>query len=292
MGALRYAVHAYAWTTSWSDATLGLIDHAKTLGFDLIEIPLMELEKVSPGRISERLRAAGLGVCTSTACSEASDITAEEEASRQRGVEYLEACVRATAAMGGTSFSGVIYSAIGRRIDGIPGEQYWQRAADGLRRVARTARELGVTISIEPINRYETFLVNTCEQALRLREMINEPNVGIHLDAYHMNIEEDDFYAPTKMAAPFLRHYHLSESHRGIPGRGTVDWEGIYRALGESSYRGIVGLESFIEVSPAMQAATCIWRSLAPSSDVLLSEGLKFLKGLEAKHYGGSNTGR
>jgi len=285
MGALQYAVHAYAWTSSWSDATLGLIDHAKGLGFDLIEIPLMEIEAVSPERIRKRLQAAGLGVCTSTACSEATDITAEDERTRQRGVEYLEACVRATATMGGTSFSGVIYSAIGRRISGIPGEEYWQRAAEGLRHVARTARTLGVTISIEPINRYETFLINTSDQALRLRAMIDEPNVGIHLDAYHMNIEEEDFYAPTKKAMPYLRHFHLSESHRGIPGRGTVDWEGIYRALGESSYRGVVGLESFVEVSPAMQAATCIWRPMASSSDVLLSEGLRFLKALEEKHY-------
>ena len=115
--------------------------------------------------------------------------------------------------------------------------------------------------------------------------MIGEPNVGIHLDAYHMNIEEEGFYGPTIKAAPLLRHYHLSESHRGIPGHGTVDWDGIYRALGESNYRGIVGLESFIEVSPAMQAATCIWRTMAPSSDVLLREGLKFLKSLEAKYY-------
>jgi D-psicose/D-tagatose/L-ribulose 3-epimerase len=189
--------------------------------------------------------------------------------------------------MGGTSFSGVIYSAIGRRIGGIPGEHYWQRAADGLRRVARTARTLGVTISIEPINRYETFLVNTCDQALRLRAMIDEPNVGVHLDAYHMNIEEDEFYAPTKNAAPYLRHFHLSESHRGIPGHGTVDWEGIFRALAETRYRGVVGLESFIEVSPAMQAATCIWRHLAPSSDILLGKGLTFLKAMEQKYYTG-----
>ena len=288
MGALQYAVHAYAWTTSWSDATLHLIDHARSLGFDLIEIPLMELELVHPERIRERLASAGLGVCTSTACSEATDITSEDAAARERGVRYLEACVRATAAMGGSSFSGVIYSAIGRRIGGIPGEVYWQRAAEGLRRVARTAAQHGVTISIEPINRYETFLVNTCEQALRLRSMINEPNVGVHLDAYHMNIEEDEFYAPTRQALPALRHFHLSESHRGIPGQGTVDWEGIYRALAEGSYRGVVGLESFIEVSPAMQAATCIWRHLAPSSDALLTEGLRFLKGLEAKYYGGA----
>ena len=107
----------------------------------------------------------------------------------------------------------------------------------------------------------------------------------MHLDAYHMNIEESNFYEPTKRAVPHLCHFHLSESHRGTPGTGTVNWDEIYRALGESRYEGIVGLESFESVSPAMAAATCMWRSLAESSDQLLGDGLKYLKSLEARYY-------
>ena len=286
MTSLRYAVHAYAWTTSWSNATLGLIDHAKALGFDLIEIPLMEIELVDPDAIRERLDRVGLGVCTSTACSEATDLTADDPAVRAAGVDYLKRCVEATAVMGGQSFSGVLYSAIGRRIDGMPGEAYWERAADGLRAVARHAQEHNVTVGLEPINRYESFLVNTCAQALRLRAMIDEPNVAIHLDAYHMNIEEEGFYAPTSAAVPYLCHYHLSESHRGTPGTGTVDWEAIFRALADGGYGGVVGLESFSQVSDAMRAATCIWRPLAPSSDHLLAHGLAYLKEREAEAYG------
>lgn len=285
MGTLKYAVHAYAWTGRWSNKTLDLIDRAKKLGFDYIEIPLMEIDLVDPAKIRERLKKVGIGVVTSTACSEKDDITGESEAARKRGVAYLKKCVKATAEMGATIFTGVTYSAIGRRIEGMPGKRYWQRSAKGLKEVAKMAQDLGVIIGLEPINRYETFLVNTCDQACRLKEMIGEPNIEIHLDAYHMNIEENNFYEPTKKAAPYLCHYHLSESHRGTPGTGTVDWDGIYRALGEANYSGVVGLESFAEVSEAMRAATCIWRTLAPSSDYLLTEGLKFLKSLEAKYY-------
>jgi D-psicose/D-tagatose/L-ribulose 3-epimerase len=283
MPTLRYAVHAYAWTTSWSNASLDLIDHAKELGFDLIEIPLMELEKVDPVAIKQRLRAVDLGVVTSTACSEATDLTGEDEATRHAGIDYLKRCVKATADVGATSFSGVIYSAIGRKIDAMPGERYWTWAAQGLKEVARYAQDFGVTVGIEPVNRYETFLVNTVEQALRLRDMIDEPNIGIHPDSYHMNIEENDFYSPTKLAGPYMCHYHLSESHRGVPGQGTVDWASIYRALAETGYHGVVGLESFTEMSDAMRAATCVWRQITPSSDYLLTEGLKYLKGLEAQ---------
>jgi D-psicose/D-tagatose/L-ribulose 3-epimerase len=283
---LRYAVHAYAWTTSWSNDTLHIIDHAKKLGFDLIEVPLMEIDQVDPVAIKARLERANLGVCTSTACNDDTDLTGEDAATRQRGVAYLKQCVEATAAMGGTSFSGVLYSALGRTIEEMPGEVYWARAAEGLREVARFAQDHGVTLGLEPINRYETFLVNTCDQALQLRERIGEPNVAIHLDAYHMNIEEEEFYTPTQKAAPHLCHYHLSESHRGTPGTGTVDWASIYRALAESGYNGVVGLESFTQVSDALRAATCIWRPLAPSSDYLLTHGLAYLKAREAEAYG------
>ncbi len=286
MGALKYAVHAYAWTGSWSNETLNLIDRAKQLGFDMIEIPLMEVELVDPEAIRKRLDEVGLDVCTSTACSESSDITADDEAGRRRGVDYLKQCIKATADMGATVFTGVTYSALGRKIDSMPDESYWERATKGLKEAARYAQDLGVTVGIEPVNRYETFLVNTCDQAFRLREMIGEPNVALHLDAYHMNIEEADFYEPTKKAAPYLCHYHLSESHRGTPGTGVVDWEGIYRALAEAGYTGAVGLESFVEVSPAMAGATCIWRRLAESSDQLLTDGLRYLKSVEDKHYG------
>lgn len=285
--ALKYAVHAYAWTPSWSNATLDIVDRAKRLGFDLLEVPLMEIDKVDPSAIRRRLEQAGLGVCTSTACAELTDPTGDDAATRAAALEYLRRCIRATADMGATTLSGVIYSAIGRRIERIPDERYWERSAAVLKQAACYAADLGVRLGIEPINRYESFLVNTCQQGLRLAEMIGEPNVCIHLDAYHMNIEERDFYEPTLAAAPKLCHFHLSESHRGTVGTGTVNWGDIYRALAKARYRGVVGLESFIEPSPAMAAATCIWRRLAESTDESLTAGLKFLKTLEKKTYQG-----
>jgi len=282
---LKYAVHAYAWTSKWSNATLDLIDRAKEFGFDFIEIPLMDIDLVDPQRIRERLDKVGIGVVTSTALQEHQDVTSNDPEIRRRGVEYLIRCVKVSAEIGAKSFSGVIYSAMGKKIDTVPGEIYWERASSALREVARVARDFGITIGIEPVNRYETFLINTCEQALRLREMIGEPNVGIHLDTYHMNIEENNFYEPTKMALPYLCHYHLSESHRGTPGTGTVNWDEVFRALAEGNYQGVVGMESFVEVAESMRAATCIWRKLAPSTEFLLKEGLRFLRSLERKYY-------
>jgi D-psicose/D-tagatose/L-ribulose 3-epimerase len=289
-GRLRYAVHAYAWTSSWSSADLPLIDHVSELGLDAIEIPLMEPDSVDPAAIGERAQAAGLDVVTSLALPEDADPAHEDAAVRRRGLQLLVRCIDLTAGMGATSFSGVVYSAIGRRIERRPEESDYERAAEVLKEAARFAQDRGVTIGIEPINRYETFLVNTAEQAQALVDRIDEPNVGIHLDAYHMNIEEDDFYETTLATVPRLVHFHMSESHRGIPGHGTVDWNAIMRALADGGYSGVVGLESFTDIAEAMKAATCIWRDLAPSSDVLVSEGLAFLKALERTHSGSERT--
>lgn len=285
-GKLKYAVHAYSWTPQWNNDCLHLIQHVKELGLDVIEVPFMDIELVDPKAIKAKLEEHDVGVCASTALSEARDITSDDAKVRAAGLAYLKQCVKKLAAMGGDLFTGVIYSAIGRKIDGKPDEQHWSWAAENLKEAAKYAADLGVRLGIEPVNRYETFLINTGEQALRLRALIDEPNVYVHLDAYHMNIEETGFYEPTKACADYLCHYHLSESNRGIPGEGLVDWEGIYRALAEADYQGYVGLESFVEPADSMRSATCVWRTLAPSSDVLVAEGFKYLKGLEEKYYG------
>ena len=278
---ISYAVHAYAWTSSWSNEELPILDRAAGLGLDAIEIPLMELDAVDPAAIRERAAATGLDVLTSVVCGEDTDPSSEDERTRAAALDFLNACVDATADMGATVFTGVTYSALGRRPERRPERADYERAAEVLREAARHAAGRGVTIGIEPVNRYESFLVNTAAQALELMELVGEPNVGVHLDAYHMNIEEDDFRAPVELVAEHLVHFHLSESHRGIPGRGTVDWEAIMGALGDAGYSGYVGLESFAEVSDAMRGATCIWRDLAPSSDELVREGLTYLKALE-----------
>lgn len=276
----RYAIHAYAWTSSWSNEDLQILDHAAELGLDAVEIPLMELDAVDPMALRERAATAGVGLCTSVGLAENADPTSDDERVREAAVDFLERCVDVTADMGATLFTGVTYAALGRRLDGRPSRVHLERAAEALRAAARHAARHGVTVGIEPVNRYETFLVNTAAQAVELADLVAEDNVGIHLDAYHMNIEEDEFEAPVRLVGERLVHFHLSESHRGIPGRGVVDWEAIMRGLHAIGHEGLVGLESFAEMSPSMRNATCVWRDLAPSSDALVVEGLEYLRGV------------
>jgi D-psicose/D-tagatose/L-ribulose 3-epimerase len=278
---MKLGIHAYAWCSQWTNAELDLIDRVNQLGLDFIEIPLMVLKTFDAVAIKNRLEKVGLEAVTSTVLLEGTDITSDDPQIRAQGVTYLKECVKATNAIGAKSFSGVIYSQHVRSLPSRPGVRHWQYAADALKSVARYAKDLGVNLGLEPVNRYETFLINTCEQGLRLKEMIGEDNVKIHLDTYHMNIEEKSFYEATKLADGHLIHYHLCENDRGIPGTGLVDWDGIFKALKEINYSGYAALESFVDCTDNMN--TWVWRQLAPDGDVLLREGVAFIRAQQKK---------
>jgi len=279
---MKLGIHAYAWCSKWSNETLGLIDRVKDFGMDFIEIPLMCLEAFDANAVHARLKRVGLGAVTSTVLLNDTDITSDDPNIRARGVEYLSACIRATSEIGAESFSGVIYSQHVKAVTRRPGEKAWRYSADCLREVACLAAKLGVQIGLEPVNRYETCLVNTCEQALKLKEMIGKDNVAIHLDTFHMNIEEKSFYEATKQAGKDLIHYHFCENDRGIPGTGLVDWDGIFEALAEINYQGNAALESFVDCTDNMN--TWVWRQLAPDGNTLLKEGVVFIREKQRKY--------
>jgi D-psicose/D-tagatose/L-ribulose 3-epimerase len=279
---MKFGIHAYAWCSQWSNETLNLIDKVKGLELDFIEIPLMCLETFDAKAVKERLDDVGLDVCTSTVLLGETDITSNNEGIRVKGVDYLKACVKATSDIGGKNFSGVIYSQFVKAVKERPSGKDWENSAKALKEVAKYAQTLGINIGIEPVNRYETYLINTCEQALKLKDMIGEPNVKIHLDTYHMNIEEKSFYDATKLAGNDLIHYHLCENDRGIPGTGQVDWNGIFKALGEMNYQGYAGLESFVDITDNMN--TWVWRQLAKDGETLVREGIKFIRSMMKKY--------
>ena len=281
---MELGIHAMAWTPHWSNESLPLVQRVASLGLDFIEIPLMGIEDIDPAAIRRSVEEAGIGVVTSTVLSDATDITSAEPEARAAGVAYLKRCVDATAEMGAPQFSGVIYCSHGKRPEGRPTQDEWKRSADCLSEVAVHAQGSDIVLGIEPVNRYESPLINTCAQALQLADMIGLPNVKVHLDTYHMNIEEKSWEDPVVAAGDRLCHFHLCENDRGIPGTGLVDWEELFEGLARIRYHGYAALESFIDVSDDMVAGTAVWRDLAPSGDVLVRDGMAFLRGLMAKH--------
>jgi D-psicose/D-tagatose/L-ribulose 3-epimerase len=279
---LKLGIHAYAWCSQWSNQTLDLINRAKNLGMDFIELPLMSLDTFDVKSVRQRLLDIELECCTSTVLLEGMDLTSGDAEERQRAISYLKQCVEVSSAIGAKQFSGVIYSQHVKQAAKRPSEKDWQLSADGLREVAIYAETLGLPIALEPVNRYETYLINTSEQAMKLIDMIGMDNVGVHLDTYHMNIEEKRFSDAVKLAGTKLMHIHLCENDRGIPGTGLVDWDDLFRALGEINYQGYAALESFVDITDNM--STWVWRQLAPNGDTLITEGKTFIRSMQEKY--------
>lgn len=271
----RFGAHAFIWRSSWEgDAAAVAIDAAATAGLDFIEIPVLRPEAFDVAMTKRLLAEAGL----SATCSLGLPADASLPERPERAVAFLERVLGMVEAVGATALSGVVYGTLGATPGRPPTPQELDTVASSLRRAARTAAALGVRLGIEPVNRYETHLVNTAAQGLELLDAIDAPNVFLHLDTYHMNIEEKGFADPIRAAGERLGYIHLSESDRGTPGTGNVHWDEVFAGLADIDYAGDLVMESFVAVNPDIARATCLWRRVAPDSDTLVREGLAFLR--------------
>lgn len=272
---MKLGIHAYAWCSEWSNETLDIIDKVKDAGLDYIEIPLMRLDLFDP--IAAKKRLDGFEVVTSNVLlGEEVDITSFNEKFRRNGTDYLKKCVKASADVGAKLFSGVIYSQYMKDAKAAPTEEEWEFAAKALKEVAQYAQEFNIDLAFEPVTRYESYLLNTSEQAKRLVDMIGEPNVGIHLDSYHMNVEEKNFYDPVVEAGNLLKAFHICENDRGVPGSGHIDWDDIFKAFKDINYSGYLGFEGFSDITDNM--STWVWRQLVPDRETFVRESVAFAR--------------
>jgi len=270
----------FIWTSPMCDDELWLVDHIADLGFEVIEACLEQPGTLTPSRLAAAARDAGLAISVCGAFSPDRDVSSEDGAVRRTGHEYLERCVEFAAEVGSPHVAGPMYAGTGVTRMLSPGERLAQRhrAADGLREVAELAASADVRLAIEPLNRYETDLINTVEQGLALCDLVGLPNVGLMLDTYHLNIEERSVAGAIRAAGDRCFHVQASENDRGTPGLGHVPWREVAAALDEIGYGGWVVIESFVPTIREIARAVSMWRPLADSPDDLAAGGLSFLK--------------
>jgi len=281
---MKYSAHSMMWTEKFTEKDLSLLDKLKSFGFDGIEIHLNHPEVLPKEKIKEKLNQLGLG-CTFTATlTKEQNIISPDEQIRKNGVESLKKLVDVVSYFESDCLAGVIYAAWGEFTGKMRTEKEWNWCKECLSLAAEYAKEKGVVLAVEPVNRYETYFLNTAEDARRLVEEINHPNVRVHLDTYHLNIEENSFYEAIKIAGDYLYHLHVCENNRGIPGKGHVDWDGVYKALSEINYQRWAVIESFVPAIEEVARMTAIWRKVAPSADAIARDGLEFLKQKEKSY--------
>jgi D-psicose/D-tagatose/L-ribulose 3-epimerase len=272
---IRFGAHAFLWIGDWTpDEGDDAIARAADAGFDFIEVPLLRPDEFDAARHRRALERAGLGATCSLSLPRDAHMPAEPERARA----FLTRALDRTEELGATVLCGCIGYALGVLTGAAPAPGERERVEAVLAQVASDASARGIELALEACNRYETYMYNTLADTRSSVLAIGAANLGVHADTYHMNIEEEGFYGPLVAAADVLRYVHMSESHRGLVGSGTVAWDEIWRALAEIDYRGRLVLESFSAINPDLAAATCLWRPPNQPPEVLAGEGLAFLR--------------
>jgi D-psicose/D-tagatose/L-ribulose 3-epimerase len=273
---MQVGVHLSLWTDQWDAPVVDYIDRAAQLGFDCVEIPLTNPEAVDVEALRDRLACNGISAYCGTGLGPDTDITSESSEIRARGRVHLARCLDIAHRLGSPTLGGVIHSAWGKREPVHSDARKW--AVQILREAAEQAAEWNMRLALECINRYENSFVNTVSQGLCLIDQVGMPNVGLHLDTYHMNIEERSVDASIESAGQHLYHIHLSESDRGYPGGGNIQWDLVFSALRNIGYQGSAVIESYVR--PGVQCGTdvCIWRAIEPDIDESLTRSLEFVR--------------
>jgi D-psicose/D-tagatose/L-ribulose 3-epimerase len=257
-------VHALVWVGDTSPASLTYaIEKTKAAGFDLLELSLHDSLNLDAAAARKELEATGIGVACSRGLAFDADVSSDDLQVVARGEKLLQESLALTEALGGTHFTGALYSALGKY--GRPLTDAGRRNVVAvLRRLAQDAQQRGMTLGLEICNRYETNVINTAHDALVLADDIGEDNVLIHLDTYHMNIEEDDLVRPVREVGDRLGYVHIGENHRGYLGSGHLDFTGFFHALADIDYRGPITFESFSSavVMEGLSNDLAIWRNL------------------------------
>ncbi len=280
---VQLGVSTWLWTSPFStEKAADLFRKIKTMGFSLVEIPIENVGDVDTRIIKSLLAEYDLKVAVCGAFSTERDLASDDITLQQTGMTYIENCIEIASAVGANIFAGPLYAAVGkaRMVPVDQRKREWDRAAQNLKKVAAIAQNAGVTLAIEPLNRFESDMINTAEDAVRMVKDVNHSSLRIALDGFHMSLEEKNMEDAFVTAGDLLVHVQVAENYRGTPGTGQTDWQSWKRGLERIQYQGAVSIESFTPDNQSLAGAVCIWKKLAESQDVFAADGLAFLKQL------------
>ena len=281
---IRFGANTFLWTSPFRTRDLHLVEKARAFGFDVMEIALEAEGDLDYALARQAYERCGMKCSISSVMGPGRDPAHEDEALQKAGVAYLKHLVDAAVALDAPMIGGPHYAAVGRTWQAGPEQRTrdLERCARNLKEVARYAEDKGVTLAIEPLNRFETSFINLTAQALELLQMVDSPRMKLMMDTFHANIEEKSLGAAIEAAGPLLVHVHANENDRGTPGTGHLPWAEIAASLKRIGFDGTLVIESFSTEVKEIARAAAVWRPLAPSQDELARDGLAFLKRLMA----------
>lgn len=275
---MKYGVNAFIWTAQFGPSHVPLLAAIRDHGFDGVEVGIFEAAGFPAAAIRKGVEEHGLECTACTVLPNGTHMGSGDADVRKRTVGHLSDCIRAVAEAGSKILAGPLYSPVGY----LPGRrrtaEEWKWAVEGFQALGPVAARHGVTLCIEPLNRFETYFLNTAADAAALCDAVGHPNVGVLFDTFHANIEEKDIGQGYRTVAKHLKHVHTCENDRGAPGSGHVEWDAVFAALRECGYDGWLTIESFGFALGSLSAAASIWRDLAPTPESIAWDGIQFLK--------------
>jgi D-psicose/D-tagatose/L-ribulose 3-epimerase len=282
---MKFGVNTFVWVSPFSSAQFcDLATRAKAYGFDILELAIENPDLVDVAQIKRDNAGMGLEIVVCGAFGPDRDLASADPAIQENAKTYLRWLVDAAAELSSRCVCGPMYSSVGKAHleDPAARQAEWERSVSGVRELAVYAASKGVSLALEPLNRFETDMINVVDQGLRFIAETGMDNVGLHLDTFHMHLEEKSSAEAIRMAGKKIYHFHACENDRGVPGTGQVHWAAVAQALKEIGYDGPVVIESFTSQVKEIARAVCIWREIAPSQDAIAEQGLVFLRKLLA----------
>lgn len=277
---MKLGINTFLFVSPFTNASTKWFKQFKRWGFDSVEIAIEDCSHIDAARVKRELDKASL-VCGSICACMGPDRDLRGTPKQQKtALKYLKGVLDQMVVLGCPSLIGPVYSSVGRA-DAVPAAEYrkqWKTVVKNLRELCQYAEARGKQICLEPLNRFETDFINTCDQALKMIEDVGSPALKIHLDTFHMNIEEKNQARAIEKAGNRLGHFHACGSDRGTPGGDHLDWRSIAEALQRVGYRGDVVIESFTTDVKVIARAAAIWRRIEPTQNEIAIKGLKFLR--------------
>jgi D-psicose/D-tagatose/L-ribulose 3-epimerase len=275
---VRIGVNTFIWSSSFGPAQFALLPRLREAGFEGVEVPLFDPASFPAADIRRAFEAEGLACTVCSIVPPGKSLITEDAALRRATQQHLRDAIEATAEAGARLIDGPLYAPVGY----LPGRRRtadeWRWAVEGYQSVTETLDASNVTLAVEPLNRFETYFLNTAADAAALCDDVAHPRVGVAYDTFHANIEEKSIPGGCSLAARHLKHVQVSENDRGTPGSGHVDWAGLLATLRAVGYDGWLTIESFGPNLGAFSAAVAIWRDIEPDVEAIAFDGLRFLR--------------
>jgi D-psicose/D-tagatose/L-ribulose 3-epimerase len=275
---MKLGVNTLIWSAAYDDAVEEVLPAIKEQGFDGIEFPIFRPGEVTPARVRKAMAANDLECNVAAIFVDGLSAISPDAGIRAKSIQRLKDLIATTAECGARTLVGPLYSPVGY----LPGRRRtadeWARAVEAYQRVGDTLAEHRVTLAIEPLNRFETYFLNTAADAALLCDQVDHPNVGILYDTFHANVEEKNIAAGLLTVGKHVKHIHTCENDRGTPGSGHVEWDEVFAAIHKLGYDGWLTIESFGFALGDLSAAASIWRDIEVTPSAIAFEGIRFLQ--------------